>query len=500
MPRPGLPKLIATDLDGTLVRSDDTVSSYTHEVLDRVRAAGIPIVGATGRGPRLTELCRHDIRDADFLVLAGGGRVRRPERPGRARSCSATQRLPGRVLAEVLAALEAEVGPLTVMVEALDEPRRAAVGRPRPDLALPGLVRRATAGRLPRPADVSRGSPAPRRTTSTSCSSIAREDRPARRSPRSPRPGSATSRSCRPDVDKATGLAVVAQSLGVDPGDVLVFGDMPNDLPMFAWAGWGRVAVANAHPLVRAAADEVTVEQRRRRRGRLPRPAALLMLDRHRPRRHAAAQRQDDQPVHGRRTVACGRCRHAGRPGHRPADPLAGARVRAAAHRRCRRCAPTARSSTTRWPIECCAPIRWNRRCWPRSPSGCATRCRTCSSRSRSPTGARCATSRTYPVEAGFEQAMVRAIETPEDAASRCRRSSCWSGPGKRDPDAFAALVGGAVAGLAEATHSSLHRAGRDLRGGRDQGGRAGLVLRPGRASTRRRWWRSATCPTTCRC
>jgi hydroxymethylpyrimidine pyrophosphatase-like HAD family hydrolase len=27
---------------------------------------------------------------------------------------------------------------------------------------------------------------------------------------------------------------------------------------MFAWAGFGRVAVANAHPLVRAAADETT--------------------------------------------------------------------------------------------------------------------------------------------------------------------------------------------------------------------------------------------------
>jgi hydroxymethylpyrimidine pyrophosphatase-like HAD family hydrolase len=40
---------------------------------------------------------------------------------------------------------------------------------------------------------------------------------------------------------------------------VLVFGDMPNDLPMFGWAGWGRVAVANAHPLVRAAADDVTL-------------------------------------------------------------------------------------------------------------------------------------------------------------------------------------------------------------------------------------------------
>ena len=57
------------------MRSDDTVSAYTHEVLDRVRAAGIRIVGATGRGPRLTELTRNDIRAADFLVLAHGGWV-----------------------------------------------------------------------------------------------------------------------------------------------------------------------------------------------------------------------------------------------------------------------------------------------------------------------------------------------------------------------------------------------------------------------------------------
>jgi hydroxymethylpyrimidine pyrophosphatase-like HAD family hydrolase len=62
---------------------------------------------------------------------------------------------------------------------------------------------------------------------------------------------------CPPGVDKATGLGVVATALGIDPGDVLVFGDMPNDLPMFAWAGYGRVAVANAHPQLAAAADEI---------------------------------------------------------------------------------------------------------------------------------------------------------------------------------------------------------------------------------------------------
>jgi hydroxymethylpyrimidine pyrophosphatase-like HAD family hydrolase len=36
----------------------------------------------------------------------------------------------------------------------------------------------------------------------------------------------------------------------------VAFGDMPNDLPMIVWAGTS-FAVANAHPEVRAAADQV---------------------------------------------------------------------------------------------------------------------------------------------------------------------------------------------------------------------------------------------------
>ena len=39
--------------------------------------------------------------------------------------------------------------------------------------------------------------------------------------------------------------------------DVVAFGDMPNDLPMFAWAAYG-VAMANAHPELKRVADEVT--------------------------------------------------------------------------------------------------------------------------------------------------------------------------------------------------------------------------------------------------
>jgi hydroxymethylpyrimidine pyrophosphatase-like HAD family hydrolase len=58
-------------------------------------------------------------------------------------------------------------------------------------------------------------------------------------------------------VSKGSTLAVLCDSLGITPHQVLAFGDMPNDLPMLRWAG-RSVAVANAHSDVLAAADETT--------------------------------------------------------------------------------------------------------------------------------------------------------------------------------------------------------------------------------------------------
>ena len=232
--RPGLPKLIATDLDGTLVRSDDTVSGYTHEVLRRVKAAGIPLVGVTGRGPRIIELCRRDIPEADFLVLAQGARVVDLTDPAGPVTLRA-EVVDGTVVAGVIEAIEAVAGPLSVMVEALEY-------RSRPD-ALAGPVLKAFA-------HSSRYEP-------DELLAIARELPPAREVTIT-QAGLGYIEICPPGVTKATGLVVIADLLGVDPRDVLVFGDMPNDLPMFGWAGWSRVAVGNAHPEVRAIADELT--------------------------------------------------------------------------------------------------------------------------------------------------------------------------------------------------------------------------------------------------
>jgi len=60
-----------------------------------------------------------------------------------------------------------------------------------------------------------------------------------------------------PAVTKAAGLAWLCERDGIDASEVLAFGDMPNDIPLLAWAGHG-VAMGNAHPAVRAMADEVT--------------------------------------------------------------------------------------------------------------------------------------------------------------------------------------------------------------------------------------------------
>ena len=253
MARPGLPKLIATDLDGTLVRSDDTVSAYTHEVLDRVRAAGIRIVGATGRGPRLTELTRNDIRAADFLVMAHGGWVL-DQLDG---AYLKQARLPGERLGVLLTDMEAEVGPLTVMVEALEHTGAPLWGTRAPDWRYEVTVEeRARAECLT--GDVIKAYACSPDHHVDALLEVARRIVP-------PHVASVTQAGlnvveiCPPYVDKGTGLAVVAEAVGVDPADVLVFGDMPNDLPMFDWAGWHRVAVANAHPTLLAAADEVTL-------------------------------------------------------------------------------------------------------------------------------------------------------------------------------------------------------------------------------------------------
>jgi hydroxymethylpyrimidine pyrophosphatase-like HAD family hydrolase len=58
-------------------------------------------------------------------------------------------------------------------------------------------------------------------------------------------------------VDKSSGLAEVAADMGIDRSEVLALGDGRNDIEMLTWAGRG-VALGQAPPEVKAIADHVT--------------------------------------------------------------------------------------------------------------------------------------------------------------------------------------------------------------------------------------------------
>jgi Predicted hydrolases of the HAD superfamily len=254
MARIELPKLVATDLDGTLVRSDETVSDYSLAVLRKVREAGVTLVGVTGRGPRLIELCRRDLPVADLFVMANGAYVLDQRDPDAVRVLR-RERLPGPDLAEALRRIEGVAGPLSVLVEALEDPRAPLWGDSHVVWPYPEWVPYDRAEALAGP--VYKGFASAADLTADELLALAAQVVPPDLATLT-QSGLGYIELMAPGVDKATGLAVVAEELGIGPSDVCVFGDMPNDVPMFRWAGWRRVAVANAHPSVLELADEVT--------------------------------------------------------------------------------------------------------------------------------------------------------------------------------------------------------------------------------------------------
>lgn len=252
---PSLPKLVATDLDGTIVRSDETVSHRTLAAFARLRALGVLVVGVTGRGPRLLDLTRRDLPSASFLVLGQGAHVL--DMTGEEPITIFSDSMPGAMVQSAVQLIESVAGPVTVLAEPLNGADIHLIGEVHASWRFQNAVRP-----CPR-AEALAGQVVKAFVHSEACTADELLDLSRRVVPPGlvelTQAGLGYVEICPPGVTKATGLAAVATALGVHARDVLVFGDMPNDLPMFAWAGWARVAVANAHPLVHAAADEIAL-------------------------------------------------------------------------------------------------------------------------------------------------------------------------------------------------------------------------------------------------
>ena len=68
-------KLIVTDLDGTLLRNDKTISDYTLSILNRCREQGIKFVYATGRAEQATTRFK-DLLHPDAVISCNGALTR----------------------------------------------------------------------------------------------------------------------------------------------------------------------------------------------------------------------------------------------------------------------------------------------------------------------------------------------------------------------------------------------------------------------------------------
>ncbi len=67
--------LVATDLDGTLLRADGSVSDFTVATFARARQAGLPVVFVTGRPPRWLPMVAEATGHTGVAIGANGGVV-----------------------------------------------------------------------------------------------------------------------------------------------------------------------------------------------------------------------------------------------------------------------------------------------------------------------------------------------------------------------------------------------------------------------------------------
>ncbi|MFF8429744.1 MULTISPECIES: HAD family hydrolase [unclassified Streptomyces] len=243
--------LIATDLDGTLLRGDDTVSDRSRAALERVARVGARHLVVTGRpAPRVRPLLE-GLGSTGLAVCGQGAQV----------YDAGTDRLLwsvrlDRELAETaLGKIEAEVGQVYAAVDqdGVDGLTLIEPGYLMPHPTLPAV-------RVGRRDDLwcEPISKVLLRHHTLSDDELAETARAAVGSLATVTmsgPGTVELQPC--GVTKATGLALAAEYLGIAADRALAFGDMPNDIPMFDWAGRG-VAMANAHPELKAVADEIT--------------------------------------------------------------------------------------------------------------------------------------------------------------------------------------------------------------------------------------------------
>ena len=243
------PLLVATDLDGTIIRSDGTISPRTVAAFARVEAAGARFVLVTGRPPRVMRPIAETFGHRGTAICANGAL----SYDLRTETVAALHLIPPAALAAAATALRAAAPGIGIAVEYPDGHAADYVYQALNWDVNSSLPRLPDDELFARPASKLLG-----RHFGYTCDDLLAVALPVLDGLVSVTHSNSKGlvEAAALGVSKATVVAEAAAAHGIGREAVIAFGDMPNDLPLLAWAGTS-CAVANAHPAILAAAGHV---------------------------------------------------------------------------------------------------------------------------------------------------------------------------------------------------------------------------------------------------
>ncbi|MFD5389669.1 HAD family hydrolase [Streptomyces sp. NPDC127074] len=244
-------RLVATDLDGTLLRPDHTVSARTRAALAAATAAGAAHIVVTGR---TVPVARHILDDLGYQGLAVCGQGAQLYHAGEHRLLTSVT-LDRQVALLALEKIEAEIGPLSLAAarDGLDGEVLFGEGYRMDHEGMPLVPFTDPAELWSQPISklyiqhAELGDDALADAARTAAGGLVGVTMA----------GTGLVELLPLGLTKATGLSLAARRLGMTADDAIAFGDMPNDIPMFGWAKHA-VAMANAHRDLKAVAHEIT--------------------------------------------------------------------------------------------------------------------------------------------------------------------------------------------------------------------------------------------------
>ncbi|CAL9475785.1 Sugar phosphatase YidA [Streptomyces sp. enrichment culture] len=254
------PRLIATDLDGTLLRDDKSVSPRTVAALAAAEEAGIEVFFVTGRPARWMDVVSDHVHGHGLAICGNGAAVVDLRGgPGAHRFVKVRELARKNALDTVRLLREAAPGTVYAVEQTYDfnqEPEYPRLHVEVPDVLAPAEELLGPDG--PAADDpvlkILAFHPALDPDAFLTLARLAVGDRATVTRSSS----SALLEISGPGVSKASTLALCCAERGISHEEVVAFGDMPNDVEMLTWAG-RSYAMGNAHPDVIAAASGRTV-------------------------------------------------------------------------------------------------------------------------------------------------------------------------------------------------------------------------------------------------